>query len=173
MDTHEKVIWVDEQDKELGVVSRVEAHDENKLLIHRETMELLFADKTHTTFWLQKRSPKKDQYPGFWTLSVTCHVNPEDILPKDKLGYLTAGAREGREELGVEIINQQLVGVNLIETDVNRAMSGIIVAEYLGKIIINQEEIDEVKLFNKETVEEVVDKLTPAAKEILHILKII
>ena len=71
--TQDLVIWVDENDKVLGLVSRVQAHDKQKLLLHRETMELIYSDSTHTRFWLQKRSQNKEPYPGKWTLSATCH----------------------------------------------------------------------------------------------------
>lgn len=40
----EHVIWVDEQDVVLGHVLRTVAHDKSNLLIHRETMELLYTD---------------------------------------------------------------------------------------------------------------------------------
>lgn len=169
----EQVIWVDENDRELGRVARKVAHDPKKLLVHRETMELIYVNKEHTKFWLQKRSEKKEQYPGYWTMSVTCHVNPEDITATDHLGYLTAGVREGMEEMGVIVINQKLMGVNLVETKVNRAMMGIVVAEGEGEVKIDTEEVEEARVFDRDTIAEVGDKLTPGAKACLKYLGII
>ena len=64
------VIWVDENDKVLGLVSRVQAHDKQKLLLHRETMELIYSDSTHTRFWLQKRSQNKEQKEHYLQLLI-------------------------------------------------------------------------------------------------------
>lgn len=169
----ELVIWVDEHDNELGRVPRKLVHDNNKLLLHRETMQLLYQDKNHTKFWMQKRSLTKDQHPGLWTLSVTCHVGPEDITAQDNLGYLNAGIREGLEEMGVKVKNQKLLGVLVSESDVNRGMAGVVVAEYEGEPKPEMGEIDELKLFDKITVKEITGKLTPSARAVLKYLEIL
>lgn len=173
MSDDELVIWVDEHDRELGRVPRKLVHNKEKLLLHRETMELLFLDEMHTKFWMQKRSMTKDQHPGCWTLSVTCHVDPSDITNHDKFGYLTAGLREGLEEMGVKVINQQLIGVLVIKSDVNLGMAGVVVADYEGEPKAEPGEIDELKLFDKMTLKGIVNKLTPSAKVVLEYLKIL
>ena len=171
--TQDLVIWVDENDKVLGLVSRVQAHDKQKLLLHRETMELIYSDSTHTRFWLQKRSQNKEQYPGKWTLSATCHVNPGDITSEDPEGYLTAGQREGMEEINLKVVKQRIVKKIVSETAVNKAILGLVVAECEGKPTPDLNEVSEVKLFDKESVRGITDELTPAAVKCLQELDII
>lgn len=170
--SQELVIWVDEQGAVLGNVLRTVAHDKSNLLIHRETMELLYTNPEHTKFLLQKRSQKKYQYPGYWTMSVTCHVNPEDVIETDPLGYLTAGVREGWEELGVHVTNQRLVGTLIVESDINRAMMGIVVGETTDETTVDPEEVSEVREFDLATIKEVRDRLTPGALKCLTYLGI-
>lgn len=167
------MIWVDQDDNELARLPREVVHDKQKLLLHRETMELLFADKEHTQFWMQKRAESKEQYLGKWTMSVTCHVNGEDITPDDPLGYMGAGMREGLEELGVTVVKQELVAKQIITTPENEAIAGIITAEYEGIPKANLEEVSEIRLFTKETIGEIKDQLTPAALICLILLGII
>ena len=169
----ELVIWVDEQDRELGKVERNKVHDPTNLLLHRETMELLFKDPGHIQFLMQKRSATKKQYPNLWTFTATCHVNPGDIGESDPEGYLTAGGREAGEEVGVKVVNQQLVTKKIIETDINRAMAGLIVGEYVGEPMVDPEEVSEVRVFTRETIGEIRDQLTPAAMICLVLLGIL
>lgn len=170
MKNPELVIWVDDEDHELGRLGRDVVHDKSHLLLHREAMVILFANPEHTDFWLQQRSPNKKQYPNFWTLGVTCHVNSDDINATDPEGYLNAARREGPEELGISIANPEIVKKEIIETTVNRALAAIIVAECFSTPIPDGDEVVRVERFNKETLEDIRDKLTPGA---LHCLKII
>jgi isopentenyldiphosphate isomerase len=169
----EIVIWVDEQDRELGGVPRSLVHNKMNLMLHRETMELLYKDSEHTQFLMQKRSPNKRQYGGLWTLSATCHVNTDDLSEEDPEGYLTAGKREAKEEIGVKAINQQLVAKRVIETGINKAMVGVIEGEYEGEPEIDPKEVSEVRLFTRETIGEIKDQLTPAALTCLVLLGIL
>lgn len=83
---------VDENDKQLGFVSRSQAHcDPTK--IHRSVCVIVHNSKKQILF--QKRSQSKDTFPGFWTLSVTGHVSQNET-------YLQAAKRELFEELGIK-----------------------------------------------------------------------
>ena len=171
--TQDWVLWVDDDDQLLGRIERKAAHDKKKLLLHRETMELIYSDSTHTRFWLQKRSQNKEQYPGKWTLSATCHVDPGDITSEDPEGYLTAGQREGMEEINLKVVKQRIVKKIVSETAVNKAILGLVVAECEGKPTPDLNEVSEVKLFDKESVRGITDELTPAAVKCLQELDII
>lgn len=62
--SQELVVWVDQDDNELARLPRDVVHDKQGLLLHRETMELLFADPEHTKFWMQKRADNKSSILG-------------------------------------------------------------------------------------------------------------
>lgn len=173
MNSSELVIQVDENDHEVARVPRVVVHDVGNLLLHREGMLLLYANPEHTEFWLQKRSPDKEHFPSKWTLGVTFHVGVDDITEQDSCGYLTGAEREAREEVGVELLNLEIVKKTKIETAKNSAMAAIMVAETIGDPMPDGKEVTEVRKFDKVTVEEVLADLTPAALVCLKLLGII
>jgi isopentenyl-diphosphate Delta-isomerase len=87
----ELVEIVDAQDRPLGVVPLVEAH--KQALMHRSVMVLIHDSDNRV--YLQRRSPSKKIYPGFWDLSATGHVKAGEARED-------AARRELREELGIE-----------------------------------------------------------------------
>lgn len=81
---------VDEDDNVIGVTTRGEAH-RNPSLLHRSVGILVFCDGK---LLVQKRSPTKDTYPGYWTCSAAGHVDSGET-------YDSAAVRELQEELGL------------------------------------------------------------------------
>lgn len=173
MSKEELVIWVDDEDYELGRLPRDVVHDQNHLLLHREVMVILFTNPEHTEFWLPLRSPSKEQYPDCWTLGVTCHVYSEDISVDDPEGYLSAAKREGLEELGITIIEPRVARKTIIETAVNRALAAIVVAECFVAPHPDGDEVVDVRKFDVNTVNQIRDKLTPGALFCLKQLELI
>lgn len=173
MNKEELVIWVDDEDHELGRLPRSVVHAKDHLLLHREAMVILFSNAAHTEFWLQLRSPTKEQYPNYWTLGVTCHVNSEDISADDPEGYLSAAKREGSEELGITINNSTVERKVVIETAINHALAAIVVAECLDVPKPDGDEVVEVRKFDVNSVNQIRDKLTPAALFCLKQLELI
>lgn len=165
------VVEVDEKDKLVGKILRSDAHKPDNLHRHREVMVLIYADRNKETFWLQKRSMTKDHYPGLWTLSATGHVEMGDCQAGE--GYLEAAVRETEEEMGLSLVNPQLMGKIELKLDINWAMMGVVVGNGEGKIRLNKHELEKVKIFNRMSVLEVSDKLTPNAKVCLEYLKLI
>lgn len=84
---------VDEQDKEIGSITRAEAHD-GSFKIHRAVSILVF-NSDNTKILLQKRSQTKDTNPGFWTISASGHVTFGE-------NYEQAARKELFEEIGVQ-----------------------------------------------------------------------
>lgn len=82
---------VDLDDHVIGVVRRGDAH-RNPALIHRSVQVLIFS--TDGRLLLQKRSARKDLFPGYYCASASGHVDAGE-------DYETTAAREVREELGV------------------------------------------------------------------------
>ncbi len=173
MSDREWIVEVDQNDKVIGKIERSVSHKQSSLHCHREVMLLLFTDKTHTQFLMQHRSLKKKQLPGFWTLSVTGHVDYRDINLHDSEGYFAAAKREGLEELGVKVKGLVLEGKILQHIPQNWAVMGVVTGEFEGELRLDPEEVDETRVFNKRSVLEISDKLTPGAKACLKYLKLI
>lgn len=83
---------VDANDRVIGQVRRRDAHLD-AALIHRSVQVLIFNDAGEVL--LQRRSPTKDTYPGYYCASASGHVVAGDT-------YDATAAREVREELGIE-----------------------------------------------------------------------
>lgn len=171
--TSEMLIHVNEQDQFLGYVERELAHNQDKLMQHREVMTLLFSDPEHAHFLMQQRGPEKKLWPNFWTLSATGHVNKDDVNEGDGLGYISAAMREVPEEIDVTPVNLHLVTTKEIKTAKNWAMAGVVVGEYEGVPTPNLEEVSQVRLFDKNSILEIKDQLTPGALTCLVLLGIL
>lgn len=169
----EWIVEVDGQDNLVGKIGRDEAHDLSKLRTHREVMTLLYTSKKRDAFLLQHRSMQKQQLPGYWTLSVTGHVDWADLTTSDPEGYLTAAKREAKEEIGVEAVDLKLAGKVAQKLPMNWAVMGVVTGEYREELRLDLEEVSEVKVFDKNTVLTISDKLTPGAKACLEYLGIL
>jgi isopentenyl-diphosphate Delta-isomerase len=80
---------VDTSDRVIGHAPRGEVHARG--LLHRAVHVLIHNAAGH--FFLQRRNPDKDTFPGCWDSSCTGHVDAGE-------DYLTAARRELGEELG-------------------------------------------------------------------------
>ncbi len=80
---------VDEQDQVIGQAPRPQVHREG--LRHRAVHVLMFNRKGEV--FLQKRSSRKDCFPGRWDSSASGHLDHGE-------DYDTCAVREVREELG-------------------------------------------------------------------------
>ena len=83
---------VDEKNQVIGTASRWEIHQ--KSLRHRSVHIFIFNSKGD--LYLQKRSPRKDQYPEHWDSSAAGHTDPGETP-------LDTAQRELMEELGLEV----------------------------------------------------------------------
>ena len=87
----EELILVDEQDAELGTLSKAECHDGDGVL-HRAFSLFLFND--HGELLLQQRSSTKRLWPGFWSNSCCSHPRAGETLDE-------AIDRRVQQELGL------------------------------------------------------------------------
>lgn len=83
---------VNERDEVIGQAPRSEVH--RRKLHHRAVHVLVF--NTRGELFLQKRSMKKDCYPGAWDSSASGHLDRGE-------DYDVCAVREVREELGVQL----------------------------------------------------------------------
>lgn len=86
----EYVLLVDEQDNEIGIMEKLQAHQE--ALLHRAISVFIFNDQNELL--LQKRAAQKYHSPLLWTNTCCSHPRPGE-LP------LNAAARRLMEEMGL------------------------------------------------------------------------
>lgn len=152
----EMLIVVDEQDEIIEYLPRSVCH-KFPYPIHREIFVVLRDSKGRV--WLQKRSEKKEQYPGYWTVTASGHVSKGQ-------SYLEAAIRELMEEVGVEAeLSDDKKWLH--EREGNRAMIQIFTGEYEGEFALDEEEVSELRAFSREEIEQMKEKLTSAARDCL------
>ena len=85
----EKVIIVNENDEQIGVMPKLEAHE--KALLHRAFSVFIFNDKNE--LMLQQRAFQKYHSPGLWTNTCCSHQREGE-------SNIEAGKRRLKEEMG-------------------------------------------------------------------------
>lgn len=86
----EHVILVDPQDREIGTMEKIEAHE--KALLHRAFSIFIF--NTNGELLLQQRAAHKYHSPLLWTNTCCSHPRPEEDT-------LSAANRRLNEEMGL------------------------------------------------------------------------
>ena len=132
----EKVILVNERDKQIGTEEKQKAHLEGKL--HRAFSILIFNKKGEML--LQKRAKRKS-FGGLWSNACCSHPRPgEDIL--------TAAKRRLKEEMGIETelfevfsFHYTAKDKNYIENEIDHVLYGI----FDGDPKINKKEAEDFK----------------------------
>ncbi len=135
---------VDENDEVIGKMRRGEAHT-GKKKIHRKIHVLVFNSKGE--IFVQRRSMKRKQRPGYWQSSAAGHVKSGDT-------YEQATEKECREELGVEI-NPIFVTKYMLETFDEREFVAVMEARQEGPFRVDRKEADEAKFI---PMEELLEK---------------
>lgn len=87
----EKVILVDLNDKALGEMEKMEAHQ--KAILHRAVSVFIFNSKKQLL--LQKRALSKYHSPGLWTNTACTHPRPNE-------SSINAASRRLNEEMGIK-----------------------------------------------------------------------
>ncbi|MFN4233325.1 MAG: isopentenyl-diphosphate Delta-isomerase [Bacteroidia bacterium] len=117
----EKVILVDEQDNELGLMEKMEAHE--KGLLHRAFSVFVFNSKNE--LMLQQRSDSKYHSGGLWTNTCCSHPRMGETL-------MEAAQRRMMEEMGFtcelshefSFIYKAQLDNNLIEHELDHVFFG-------------------------------------------------
>lgn len=86
----EKVVLIDENDCEIGTMSKMEAHQ--KALLHRAISVFIFNSKGE--WLLQRRALEKYHSSGLWSNTACTHPRPGE-------SYLEAAQRRLKEEMGM------------------------------------------------------------------------
>lgn len=72
----EYVLLVDEQDNQIGIMEKMQAHKE--ALLHRAISVFIFNDKNEML--LQQRAAEKYHSPLLWTNTCCSHPRPQEVL---------------------------------------------------------------------------------------------
>lgn len=86
----EKVVLVDREDNEIGLMDKMQAHKENRL--HRAVSVIIFNSKGEIL--LQKRAERKYHSPSLWTNAACTH-------PRQGEENINAAVRRLKEEMGL------------------------------------------------------------------------
>lgn len=147
--SEEQLEIVNENGEVVGLAPRSVIHG-NPALMHRVVHVLVFGNDGRLL--LQKRSMNKDVAPGKWDTSVGGHVGAGEELSFSAM-------REMEEELGITGTDIEFLysyrHTNLYETE--------LVTTYFcrysgGDIRFDREEIDEVRYWSLEEIEDVMGK---------------
>ncbi len=135
---------VTEKGEIIKTLPRSEIHG-NPSLMHRVVHVLVFNDKGDIL--LQKRSMSKDVAPGRWDTSVGGHVNSGET-PEE------AVKREMEEELGISECNLEFLYTYIHSNDYESELVYTYSCTYNGKIRFQEDEIDEVRAWSLNEIEE-------------------
>ena len=145
----ENVILVNEQDEQIGLMPKLEAHQ--KALLHRAFSVFIFNDKNE--LMLQQRALDKYHSPGLWTNTCCSHQ-------RDGETNIEAGKRRLQEEMGFVVDLQESISFmykapfdnGLTEHEYDHVLLG----KYNNEPVIN---ISEVASWKWMLIEEVKDDI--------------
>lgn len=134
----EFVILVDEDDNQLGLMEKMEAHE--KGLLHRAFSVFLFNSKGEML--LQQRAVSKYHSGGLWTNTCCSH-------PRDKEKTITAAHRRLEEEMGFDCEIEKAFHFtykSILDNDLTEhELDHVFIGQYEGEIKPNPEEVESYK----------------------------
>ena len=143
----ENVILVNENDEQIGLMPKQEAHEKGAL--HRAFSVFIFNDKNE--LMLQQRALGKYHSPGLWTNTCCSHQ-------RDNEHNIDAGKRRLKEEMGFDTDLKEILSFiykapfdnGLTEHEYDHIMIGY----YNGSPIINSDEVANWKWMHLENVKD-------------------
>ncbi|MEL0456889.1 isopentenyl-diphosphate Delta-isomerase [Flavobacteriaceae bacterium SZ-1-7] len=143
----EKVILVNENDEQIGLMPKLEAHE--KALLHRAFSVFVFNDQNE--LMLQQRAWDKYHSPGLWTNTCCSHQREGET-------NIEAGKRRLREEMGFVVDLQESISFiykapfdnGLTEHEYDHILLG----KYNGEPAINPDEVANWKWMSLEAVKD-------------------
>ncbi|MBC3757499.1 isopentenyl-diphosphate Delta-isomerase [Hyunsoonleella sp. SJ7] len=141
----EKVILVNEQDEQIGLMPKMEAHE--KAILHRAFSVFIFNDNNE--LMLQQRALDKYHSPGLWTNTCCSHQ-------RDGESNIEAGKRRLQEEMGfvtdleesISFIYKAPFDNGLTEHEYDHVLLG----KFNAEPTINEEEVADWKWMSLEDV---------------------
>ena len=147
----EKVILVDETDKEIGFEEKIKAHKEAKL--HRAFSIFVFNSKAEML--LQKRAKSKYHSGGLWSNACCSHPRPKEDIEQ-------AAHRRLMEEMGFDCDLQPsfdfVYKANLDHELTEYEFDHVFIGKYDGKVKLNPKEAEDFKWISIDDLKENVEK---------------
>jgi len=141
----EKVVLVDQQDKAVGEMEKMEAHE--KAVLHRAFSVFVFNDRDE--LMLQQRALGKYHSPGLWTNTCCSH-------PRTGETFLEAGHRRLVEEMGfdceIEKIFDFIYKAKLDKGLIEHEFDHVLFGRYNDVPEINPEEVESWKWMKMEDI---------------------
>jgi len=146
----EKVVLVDENDREIGIEEKLKAHKEGKL--HRAFSIFIFNSKREML--LQKRAKNKYHSGGLWSNACCSHPRPNEKLEE-------AAHRRLKEEMGFDCrLRKAFHFIYKVEFDNGLKefeFDHVFVGRYDGKVNPNPEEAEDYKWMDLKTLKKDVE----------------
>ncbi|WP_299609205.1 isopentenyl-diphosphate Delta-isomerase [uncultured Aquimarina sp.] len=134
----EKVILVNENDEQLGLMPKLEAHE--KALLHRAFSVFVLNDKKEVM--LQQRAHHKYHSPGLWTNTCCSHQREGE-------NNIEAGTRRLQEEMGfVTPLKETISFIYKAPFDnglTEHELDHVLIGHYENDPVINPEEVADWK----------------------------
>lgn len=147
----EKVVLVNEQDEQIGVMPKMEAHE--KAVLHRAFSVFIFNDKGE--LMLQQRALHKYHSPGLWTNTCCSHQ-------RDGEANIAAGLRRLKEEMGFTTsLKETMWFIYKAPFDnglTEHELDHILVGNYNDSPTVNKEEVADWKWMGLEEVKNDITK---------------
>lgn len=121
------VVLVDENDKDLGTMEKLQAHQLG--LLHRAFSVFVFNSKNELL--IHKRAEGKYHSGGLWTNSCCSHPKPNE-------NYQDAAIRRVREELGMTITQVEKIGYLVYKVELDNNLTE---HEYDYILVTNSDEV--------------------------------
>ncbi len=141
----EQVILVNEKDKKIGLMPKIEAHE--KALLHRAFSVFIFNDNNELL--LQQRAAHKYHSPLLWTNTCCSHQ-------RDGESNLDAGKRRLQEEMGFECelkeVTSFIYKASFDNGLTEHELDHIMVGRFNENPLINKEEVESFKWMTLEEV---------------------
>jgi isopentenyl-diphosphate delta-isomerase type 1 len=156
---------VDERNGVVGRERRGVIHARG--LMHRSAQVFVF--NARGELFLQKRSAKKDEFPGLWDSSAAGHVDPGE-------SYEDCARRELEEELGIaEAVELEPLFQIPASADTGFEHCSVFRCRHDGPMTLQPHEVDDGRWVAPAEMDRLVEDeksgLTPAARRIWRLLK--
>lgn len=140
----EQVVLVDEQDRELGLMGKTEAHE--KGLLHRAISVIIFNSKGEML--LQQRAFTKYHWAGIWSNTCCSH-------PRAGETFEAAASRRLFEELGIRTPLTKEFHFTYMAKDEKSGLTEheydwVFTGTFDGSFEFNRDEINDIKWVSKE-----------------------